>query len=91
MGRFVKNTAYALPYGFYLRATFYNKRLFAQAGISGPPKTLDEMADDAKKISAIPGSQMTAAGVLALVPVCVFFLLIQRHLVRGLTAGAVKG
>jgi len=55
MGRFVKNTAYALPYGFYLRALFYNKKLFAQAGIAAPPKTLDEFADDAKKISAIPG------------------------------------
>ena len=35
--------------------------------------------------------QMMAAGVLALIPVCIFFLLIQRHLVQGLTAGAVKG
>ncbi len=35
--------------------------------------------------------QMMAAGVLALVPVCLFFLLIQRQLVRGLAAGAVKG
>jgi multiple sugar transport system permease protein len=35
--------------------------------------------------------QMMAAGVLALLPVGVFFLLIQRHLVQGLTAGAVKG
>ena len=35
--------------------------------------------------------QMMAAGVLALVPACLFFLLIQRYLVRGLTAGAVKG
>ena len=35
--------------------------------------------------------QMMAAGVLALIPVCVFFLLIQRYLVQGLTAGAVKG
>ncbi len=35
--------------------------------------------------------QMMAAGILALVPVCVFFFLIQRHLVQGLTAGAVKG
>lgn len=35
--------------------------------------------------------QMMAAGVLALLPVCVFFFLIQRHLVTGLTAGAVKG
>jgi multiple sugar transport system permease protein len=35
--------------------------------------------------------QMMAAGVLALIPACVFFLLIQRYLVQGLTAGAVKG
>ena len=35
--------------------------------------------------------QMMAAGVMALVPACLFFLLIQRYLVQGLTAGAVKG
>ena len=35
--------------------------------------------------------QMMAAGVLALIPVCIFFFLIQRYLVQGLTAGAVKG
>ena len=35
--------------------------------------------------------QMMAAGVLALIPACLFFLLIQRYLVQGLTAGAVKG
>jgi len=55
MGRYVNKTAYALPYGFYLRALFYNKKLFAEAGLSGPPKTMAEFADDAKKISALPG------------------------------------
>ena len=35
--------------------------------------------------------QMMAAGVLALIPACIFFALIQRYLVQGLTAGAVKG
>lgn len=34
---------------------------------------------------------MMASGVLALLPVCVFFFFIQRYLVQGLTAGAVKG
>ncbi len=55
MGRYVKNTAYALPYGFYLRALFYNKTLFKQAGIAAPPKTMEEFADDAKKVSGIAG------------------------------------
>lgn len=35
--------------------------------------------------------QMMAAGVLALLPVCALFFLIQRFLVQGLAAGAVKG
>lgn len=35
--------------------------------------------------------QMMAASVLALIPVCLFFAVIQRYLVRGLTAGAIKG
>jgi multiple sugar transport system substrate-binding protein len=55
MGRYVGNTAYALPYGFYLRAMFYNKKLFKEAGLSGPPKTLDEFVEAAKKVSALPG------------------------------------
>ena len=35
--------------------------------------------------------QMMAAGVLALLPACLFFAFIQRYLIQGLTAGAVKG
>ncbi|RWX80937.1 carbohydrate ABC transporter permease [Neorhizobium lilium] len=35
--------------------------------------------------------QMMAAGIMALIPAALFFLLIQRYLVQGLTAGAVKG
>jgi multiple sugar transport system permease protein len=33
---------------------------------------------------------MSAGGVLAALPIVVFALLVQRHLVRGLTMGAVK-
>jgi multiple sugar transport system permease protein len=40
---------------------------------------------------SVDWGQMTAAAVLALVPVCIFFAMIQRYLVQGLTAGAVKG
>ncbi len=40
---------------------------------------------------SVAWGHMMAAGVLALVPACIFFALIQRFLVKGLTAGAVKG
>lgn len=40
---------------------------------------------------AVDWGQMMAASVLALIPVCLFFALLQRYLVTGLTAGAVKG
>lgn len=55
LARYVDNTAYTLPYGFYLRALFYNKKLFSQAGIAAPPTTMNEFWEYSKKISAIPG------------------------------------
>ncbi len=54
-GRDVDNTAYMLPYGFYLRAMFYNKKLFEEAGVAEPPKTLDEFRAAAEKVSKLPG------------------------------------
>ena len=55
MARAVDKTAYLLPYGLYLRALFYNRLLFKQAGIAAPPKTMDEFRDDSRKIAALPG------------------------------------
>jgi multiple sugar transport system substrate-binding protein len=55
LGRDVKDTAYMLPYGFYLRAMFYNKKLLAEAGVSEPPKTMEAFAEASKKVSALPG------------------------------------
>lgn len=44
---------YSLPnYGSTIRLV-YNKELFAKAGIASPPKTLKEMVEDAKKITAV--------------------------------------
>lgn len=45
-----KGGQYGLPY--YINKTFlyYNKKLFDEAGLSGPPKTFDELLADAKKI-----------------------------------------
>lgn len=40
---------------------------------------------------AVDWGQMMAASIMALIPVCIFFGFLQRYLVTGLTAGAVKG
>lgn len=53
MARLVDKKAYLVPYGFYLRAMFYNKKLFAQAGIDNPPETMDDFMVAAKKITAL--------------------------------------
>jgi multiple sugar transport system substrate-binding protein len=44
---------YGMPDLSSARALFYNKDLFAKAGIAAPPKTWQEFTDDAKKLSAL--------------------------------------
>jgi multiple sugar transport system permease protein len=39
----------------------------------------------------LPWGQLAAGGIMSILPVIAFFALVQRALVRGLTAGAVKG
>ena len=54
-GSVVDNKQYMIPYGYYVRAMFWNKKLFEQAGLKEAPKTLDEFMEANKKISAIQG------------------------------------
>ncbi len=44
-----------IPYGFYLRAMFYNKDLLEEAGVDGPPETLEEFRAASEAISALDG------------------------------------
>ncbi len=44
---------YGTPAFLDASVLLYNKKLFAQAGISGPPKNLDEMLADAKAVKAL--------------------------------------
>lgn len=46
---------YMIPYGFYLRAMFYNKKLLAEAGIEKPPATMEEFMAASAAVSAIDG------------------------------------
>jgi multiple sugar transport system permease protein len=81
----------AATLGFVFTAA-WSELLFALMLISGNQATTFPVGllSFVSKFSVDFG-QMMAAGVLALIPAALFFLLIQRYLVQGLTAGAVKG
>lgn len=44
-----------IPYGFYLRAMFYNKDLLEEAGVDGPPETLDEFREASAAVAKLDG------------------------------------
>jgi len=46
---------YGFPILSSARAFFYNKDLFARAGLAGPPKTWDEFVQAARRIQALGG------------------------------------
>ena len=52
-GRVVDGSLHMIPYGFYLRALFYNTKLFEQAGLDGPPQTWDDFAAAAEAVTAL--------------------------------------
>lgn len=81
----------AATLGFVFTAA-WSEMIFALMLISGNAKATFPVGllSFVSKFSVDYG-QMMAAGVLALIPACLFFLLIQRYLVQGMTAGAVKG
>jgi multiple sugar transport system permease protein len=81
----------AATLGFVFTAA-WSEMIFALMLISGNEKATFPVGllTFVSKFSVDFG-QMMAAGVLALIPACLFFLVIQRYLVHGLTAGAVKG
>jgi multiple sugar transport system substrate-binding protein len=46
---------YMIPYGFYLRAMFYNKRVLEEAGVENPPATMAEFQAAAAAVSELDG------------------------------------
>jgi multiple sugar transport system substrate-binding protein len=45
---------YAIPIGSNSLALYYNKKMFADAGVQEPPKTWDELVEVAKKVTKSP-------------------------------------
>ncbi|MGO7983687.1 extracellular solute-binding protein, partial [Rhizobium johnstonii] len=48
----IDGKTYGLPFSYGIEGFWYNKDLFAQAGITDTPKTLDELNDDVTKLKA---------------------------------------
>jgi len=69
----------------------FNEFLFALA-LTATPKAMTMPRGTATLIGRIDTdwASMSAAGVIGAAPIVIFALLVQRHLVRGLTMGAVK-
>jgi len=59
----IGNQYYGVPYLSDLSVLWYNKALFKQAGIAGPPTTFAEIATDSKKISALGTAQKPVYGL----------------------------
>jgi multiple sugar transport system substrate-binding protein len=55
MGKLANGKMTMIPYGFYLRAMFYNKKLLAEAGVAEPPKTMDEFMAASEAVSKLDG------------------------------------
>lgn len=55
MGKVINGKINMIPYGFYLRAMFYNKKLLAEAGVAAPPKTMEEFMAAAEAVSKLDG------------------------------------
>jgi multiple sugar transport system substrate-binding protein len=47
----VGETAYGIPFRSNTTALWYNKNLFAEAGLTAPPSTWDELRDHARKLT----------------------------------------
>jgi len=68
----------------------WNEFLFALILTGSKAVTLPVGITGYMKETGINWGYMTAGGALALIPVIVFTILVQKHLVKGLTMGALK-
>lgn len=69
----------------------WNEFLFALVLGGTDTRTLPVLAAGFMGDSGVAWGVAMAAGTLVLLPVVVFVLLVQRHIIRGMTLGAVKG
>lgn len=69
----------------------WNEFVFANFLTSIQAKTIPTSVMMYLSVSGVKWGEMAATGVLAVLPVLVFAVIVQKHMIRGLTFGSVKG
>lgn len=69
----------------------WNEFVFANFLTTINSKTVPTSVMMYLSVSGVKWGEMAATGVLAVLPVLVFAICVQKHMIRGLTFGAVKG
>ncbi len=69
----------------------WNEFVFANFLTTINSKTVPTSVMMYLSVSGVKWGEMAATGVLAVLPVLVFAVCVQKHMIRGLTFGAVKG
>ncbi len=69
----------------------WNEFLFAPILGGGDVKTLPEVIPSLINQRGVEWGEIAAIGSVVILPILILVFLVQRHIVRGLTLGAVKG
>ena len=69
----------------------WNEFIFANFLTTIRAKTIPTSVMTYLSVSGVKWGEMAATGTLAVIPVLVFAISVQKHMIRGLTLGSVKG
>ncbi len=77
--------------GIYIFMTSWNEYTFAMMFTNVASRTIPVALKNLIGQLGVQWDLLTAGGIVTIIPVCIMFFFAQKHLVAGLTAGAVKG
>lgn len=86
----VDGKTYALPFNIGVVGFWYNKDLFAQAGISAPPATIDELNADITKLKAKQITPLSVGGKDAWPLAHYWYFLSTRECAKDTLQSAIK-
>ncbi len=77
--------------GIYIFMNSWNEYTFAMMFTNVASRTIPIALKNLIGQLGVQWDLLTAGGIVTIIPVCIMFFFAQKHLVAGMTAGAVKG